>query len=452
MEDYRAYEFKIGKPFRYTDNAEPERYLEKVYEAEAWIRQFQKEDKDGIYWSIDENKPIDFSFCDGISGLAYFYLELGKATKNEEYTDIGLKASQYLARNWRKTLSAKGFFDSPNVELNIASGTISLATVLLQTYRNYKRDIEEKALREIADEILSRKIETGGEITWTDDPTLLFDGGIELFFIALAETLDSKEYDHAIVALVDHILSKEIRDERGGSRWENLLAGYTLDKRPNFELGTAGVGYILSRAYEYTHDVKYLEAAERAAKNIRAISVRRGRGILVPYRDEPTEGLIFYVATCHGPAGTSKLFYNLYKLTGKTEYLETIDELYEGLRAIGVPERQSAGYWNNTCICCGTAGTLQFFLNYYNVSGERKSLEAAIKAGNILLSENEKRVAGRTWPLAFTRVTPEKISETYAYNNGSSGIASALLQLYLTLTTGYKYDKLIDDPYPQKAI
>ena len=29
MEDYRLYQFKIGKPFRYADNADPDKYLEK---------------------------------------------------------------------------------------------------------------------------------------------------------------------------------------------------------------------------------------------------------------------------------------------------------------------------------------------------------------------------------------------------------------------------------------
>jgi hypothetical protein len=138
----------------------------------------------------------------------------------------------------------------------------------------------------------------------------------------------------------------------------------------------------------------------------------------------------------------------LFKITEKNIYLEDMKALYRGMRKLEVPEKQSKGYWNTTCICCGTAGVLQYAINFYSVFHDESSRDVAIQAGNILLNQSEAQGKGVLWPMAFERVKPERITRSIAYETGSSGNAAALLQLYLFLTNNIKkWDRLFDDPF-----
>ena len=131
------------------------------------------------------------------------------------------------------------------------------------------------------------------------------------------------------------------------------------------------------------------------------------------------------------------------------EYFDDITGLYKGLRHKEAPEKQSVGYWNTTCLCCGTAGILQFLINYSLITGSEDAKNVAITAGNILLAENDKEVKGISFPVAYERVHPENVTKSISYTAGGSGVAAALAQTYLFLEGKYEWDRLYDDPYPE---
>ncbi|MBQ3665195.1 MAG: hypothetical protein II919_03725 [Lachnospiraceae bacterium] len=109
---------------------------------------------------------------------------------------------------------------------------------------------------------------------------------------------------------------------------------------------------------------------------------------MIPYKLGIHDNL-FYLGNCHGPVGTTKLFYELYKATNEEQYLQEVFALIEGARALGAPFVQSAGFWNTIGLCCGPAG----------------------------------------------------------YFTGAAGIAVALLQIYCMRTENKGGLHLIDDPY-----
>lgn len=216
----------------------------------------------------------------------------------------------------------------------------------------------------------------------------------------------------------------------------------------------AVVGCALTIAYRYTKKESYLNAAVEAAKHLKAIAVKQGDGFLIPWHDEPGKEDIFYVSTCHGPTGLSKLFYRLFEETGDKQYLDDIKGLYKGFRHLGVPEKMPAGYWNSVCVCCGTAGVQHFLINCCIIFEGEEIAKDAAKAvkiiANVLLGEQEKKVGGRygVWPIAYDRVLPEKMAPAYGYSDGAAGIAAALLQMYLFSKNEFEWIRFIDDPYP----
>ncbi|MCM1399358.1 MAG: hypothetical protein NC225_07760 [Clostridium sp.] len=457
MDKYIDYQFKIGKRFRQQEAQTFDEYLRAAEDVSDYLEQFMVETEDGIYWKDQEpstsnktDKP-DLTYFAGTGGIGYLYLQLYKVTKNEKYLTYATKAVDYLDSHWREQAEvAISNLNMSGIEYGIYMGVAGIGMVIAQYYKYAGRKKDLKVLEEIAYEIIhaAKQDETG--IFWNGDTSMLFDGGVLVYLAKVNEYLQDETVTRAVCKAADCILAKAEKDARGGYAW--LSTAHPNQTRvPNFECGTAGVGYALTVAYDVTGDQRYLNAAMEAAIHLKAIAIQQGDGFLVPWHDNPKEDTIFYVSSCHGPAGTSKLFYRLHQITGKKEYLEFIDGLYKGLRYLEVPEKQSAGYWNTTCLCCGTAGVLQFLINYSLVTGSDKAKEVAVTAGNILLGEQEKQNKGIAFPLAFERVNPGRITKSISYAVGTAGIAAALTQLYLFLENKYEWDRLFDDPYPENA-
>lgn len=445
------FRFEIGKAFRSVDVTDPETYLQTALEAEAYIRTFQVEEEDGIYWSGYLGEKAALSYGLGAAGIAYFYLELYQTTGEPRFRDTVLKASNYLCKHWRESFENAKERASAGGHFSSTSDITGIAKVLFPIYETFHREQEKSTLIAMTDTIVAEAKEDERGIIWDGDPTFGHDAGVVVYLFFASRILHRPDYKVIAEKAADVVLAAGVPDERGGIAWDTNANLFPC-RLPNFEMGTAGTGYALAAAYEYTKDERFLEGAKEAAKHLKTIAVPKGKGFLIPFRDEPDTEQIFYVAECHGPTGTSKLFYQLYKVTKDEAYLQDLRGLLEGLHGIGAPERQSAGYWNTVCTCCGTGGILQFALNLYLVSHDQNALDTAKTAANILIAEQEKQEQGTAWPHAWTRITPEFITVDPGFVNGASGIGTALLQIYQLLNHRFHMDRMLEDPFPTRDV
>lgn len=460
--DYTAFNFEVGKKFNQQVPSSVEEYLEVAEAAHKYLETLKVQTEDGIYWAQPGSDLRDGSLYTGAAGVSYFYLELYKITGKEEYADLVRQAAHFQHAHWKDTeavilgmLKAYGINMETGMEYGYLNGDIGVAEFLLHVYDEFHNPEDLDTVKNIADYVLSkRRPGTEGPL-WGRDCSIAYDSGVMIVLYHISDYFQDKKYLQAANDTADRILSQAIHDPRGGLAWTSTLHDYQgVDRVPNFEGGTAGIGYALGLAYAYTKNPAYLEAAKGAADHIRAISVKQGEGYLVPWHDTDKEAPIFYVANCHGPTGTSKLFYQLYKVTKDESYLEDIRKLYLGLRHIHAPEEMSPGCWNSVCVCCGAAGELHFFVNCALLfAGEdlgKDAAKTARTAGHILLGEQESKSGGRegVWPIAYDRIVPDQVAPTFGYYTGSAGIAASLLQLYLLEKGKFHWDRLIDDPYP----
>lgn len=455
MSNSSVYQFKAGKMFSRKEAGSKEEYLETAEQIHEYLEEYKIVTPDGIYWkdpdfTFGSNWDIDdLSIYSGSCGITYLYLQLYKITGKHIYMDLVLTSADYLDAYWRKQIDMAPEFlgalvPSKLVGCGITIGIAGIGMVLEMVYRQFGRSKDKQAIEEITDYIVEHAICENGQTYWTGKPSAIFDAGIVLYLYKITDLLKNEKILDTAVQATDTLLSKATTDERGGWRWSSFVETIHM---PNYD-GTAGTAYVLSVAYQYTKNRKYLEAAIEGARMIRTLAVKKGEGYIVPFQDIPGEEPIYYMSSCNGPAGTSRLFYNLYRITGNDEYLEDLRKLFKGMRYMEVPEKQSKGYWNTTCLCCGTAGVLRYAINYHRVFGDEESRQVAIMSGNILLAENEKQKKGIAWPMAFERLNPQKITKSIAYETGSSGNAGALLQLYLFLSGRDKeWDRLYDDPF-----
>ncbi len=472
MSDFSLYKFAIDRNFRQKAATSSKEYLAAAESAHPYIEKHKVVTPDGIFWHDEESvfKPgvvlNDLANYMGSSGVTFYYLGLYKATGKKEYLDLVTASADYLDAKWQTQLQiAKDIFEIEGVNDSIYMGIAGIGQVIAAVYTELKRQKDLEAVKAIAAQIIADGKVTNKGLEWSFDKSMLVGGGPVLYLFKAYEVIknagDNYFADKVLEAAIngaDAILAEAIKDPRGGYAWLSTVHP-NQTRVPNFEIGTAGIGYLFAVAYEQTRNEKYLNAAKEAANHLRAIAVKQGDGYLVPWHDNPNEPVIFYASSCHGPAGTSRLFYQLYKTTGDKLYLNDIVLLYKGMRHINVPEKQSVGFWNNTSICCGTAGVLQFVINLALVADELPQDAANIKkdssdvakiSGNILLGESYVDGERVTWPVAFERVKPEIVTEKINYGAGAAGVGAALTQLYLFLENKYSWARLFDDPYPVK--
>lgn len=460
MKIYEKYKFKIGALHdrKKVDNIEE--YVKIAQKTHEYLESLRIDDKDGIFWAHEGKENGDGAVYTGSAGVVYFYIELYKLTKDAKYLDIINKAADYIDINWKKAgeagiamLHEYGIFEDLGTIYNFYSGAASTGEGLIAIYNLTHRQKDLDAIKVMTEFILDNAKEDENGYYWGVDCTMFHNAGTMIYLYHAAEILgDDKVKEYANRA-ADRIVANAIKDPRGGYAWHSTLHG-DVDRVPNFEGGTAGTGYALTVAYKYTKNEAYKNAAIEAAKHLRAIAVKQGEGYLIPWHDVPGEEPIFYLANCHGPAGTSKLFYGLYSITGDKQYLEDIKSLYYGMRHLGAPEKMSAGYWNTVCVCCGTAGIMQFLINcgiVFNGTDFADGVNEVIEiAAEILVGEQESKVDGRigVWPIAYERVKPEKVAPDFGYAIGASGIAATLIQLYQYKKKQIDFGRYIDDPYP----
>lgn len=443
---------KYGKnrKFDVCEAKSPKDYRDAAIEAEHYVRTFQTETGDGIYWNEVETSG-NLTFYRGSAGILYMYIKLYEATASEEYLNIIEKAVRYLRLHWHDMITYASehgeLVDGMAKGLYMGIGGIGMA--LAEAFRLNGSQEALDAVKAIVSFYKKDAVYCEDGAYWSDNSPVYFDSGAVLFLVDAYEILGDDEILTLIEEAANHLIANGIRHEDGGLEINHLIFTPKKDE-PNFEFGTAGVGYLFGKIYELNGKEKYLEAAKAAAKYIVSIAVKQDSGYLIPYKLTMDEDL-FYLGACHGPAGTTKLFYQLYKITGDRYYYNQVIQLTKGLESLGAPLRQSPGYWNTLCVCCGPAGLVSMYIGLYLTDKNEHWRQMARQAGNILLAYKNVDRGAAKWFLAFDRTEPDNITSPAGYLIGTAGIGVMLLQLYLEETDNFKWRRLVDDPFPDKV-
>lgn len=208
------------------------------------------------------------------------------------------------------------------------------------------------------------------------------------------------------------------------------------------------MAYALARGYEASGDESFLEAALAGAAHVRAIATVQGDAALVAYR-EPDMTDLYYLGACHGPVGTTRLFQLLHRITGDDLHAEWVGKLFNGVAATGAPERHSPGYWQNSTLCCGTAGFVHWGVGLWWATGEQQYLDFARRSADKLLGDGFSADGGPVrWFDAFTRTQPDVVTAQTGLTAGNAGNAFALLHLYKALRGEKAAHRLPDEPWP----
>ena len=443
--------FRIGNKFEQAQVTDPNEYLATSLRAEKYIAKYAYQTEDGLYWKkegatwsqIGEHE-VDQSFYSGTTGILYYYLKLWETTGRQEFLDTVKEGTRYLARHWRDFFSQSPIFGMKSMDDGLYMGVGGIGMVLLDIYKSTGDENAKNASREIEQYYIDGKKQDEPGIYWINSPAMAMAGGIILFLLTAFQEFKDEKTKETVLTAAARYVNQGVRTEDGGLDFRGWPGPGT---RPNYEFGSAGAGYLLTLLYEFTKEEVYLNAAKDCAVFMKSIAIPQEKGYLIPY-DTEDEKPFYFLSSCHGCGGDSKLFYKLYQITGDESYKKEISDMVDGLESTGAPERQSAGFWNTQCFCCGHAGLVQYFVGLYESLGDERYRDLAKRTAAVLMGEKEDLDDGTTcWPMAFWRVKPEFLTEDLGYYDGIAGIASVLLQIYLEESGNFHWRRLPDDPF-----
>jgi lantibiotic modifying enzyme len=165
----------------------------------------------------------------------------------------------------------------------------------------------------------------------------------------------------------------------------------------------------------------------------------------------PHERGLHYLGFCSGSAGVARTFYELHRVTGDPGHLDWVERLAGGILQSGAPARRTAGFWNVSCQCCGTAGLLELFVGLWAETGNDAYLTYARGlADHLIDAATDPDGRGFRWYQAYRRLRPGEVSADTGYMVGAAGIGAALLHLDAALRPGQarRVVLLPDNPFP----
>ena len=439
-------------------------YLQAATQTARWIRAAQLRKEQGIAWLPEpdhQDKAItigpDNTIYSGSAGIVLFLLELAKATGDTTYLDDARRGADYLVATWEHLPDTKSEGLLQDRGLSFDQGLAGVAFTLAETWKATQLPVYREAAIQATRRLVSAAKPVGAGVEWVPSPAVGLGGGVVLYLLYAAHTFHDDTFREVAARGGKRIVELAERDPRGGLRWQGVkwpseaarAAGIPANAYfPNFELGTAGVAYVLARLYEETKQSDFLEAAQEGARHIQSIATVRGDAALVHYR-EPDLPDLYYLGYCHGPAGTARLFFQLHKVTGHPEYLEWTEKLARGVVRSGVPEKQTPGYWNVACQCCGAAAVTELFLSLWLATAKPQYRDFALQVADQLVSRHSDLDGkGYRWYQAWTRVKPWDVSAETGYKIGAAGIGAALLHAHLAAQDRYAAILFPDNPFP----
>lgn len=426
-----------------------DRFIRTAGEAAHWLHHVAVNIQDGVCWPAAPGvTPLrrDPSFYYGAAGIVTFLATIFQVTRQER--DLGLArhgACGILAQAEKLPagLVWRAFWKSNARDAGFYSGGGGISLALLHLYQVCGEMRFLKAASDGAKAVANFWTRQGGYrlVGATDISNGAAGAGLCLLYAARFNAIN---HCADAAALIGEKLLDVAIHERQGIWWSEVYGDSVRTHFPNFSHGTAGVAYFLAQLYVFTKEERFLEGARQGAVWLLSNAVRGGHGLRWHHNDDYGRQL-FYSGWCHGPAGTARLFYLLYKITGEESWRRATRQCASAVKHD--LENGSPGLWNLS-MCCGVAGIGDFFASLYLAFGDEEYLDTALGCGDMLIDEALRTPEGTRWIQAEFRAHPNiRLAQT-GFSQGVAGIGLFLVRLHCIGRECLRVPRMPDDPFP----
>lgn len=455
------------------EEIKPEDYLELAEANVRFINTKIKKAPEGITYEINDVPPLgankavkdnfydDITFYAGTAGEVYLNLYLYKITQKKEYLETAVEGGKYLEWRWKNQRGLKRNFS----DFAFTTGWAGVSYVLIALYKT----THDEHYKNLASEILDTEIKSAKKSPdgigwyWSSFNGIVGNAGSVLTLLYAAKALENPEWKEFALEAGRYFLNKG-KKQKVGIAYDGVdvsfFSGGDDYVDPNFPMGTAGVGYTLLRLYEESGDKAFLDAVKGIPEYLDSVAVKSKSGAKLLAHGFPKNSDLFFLGYCHGPAGTARFWYKLYKVTGEKKYLDEALSYAQGIIEAGAPEIKSPGYWAHN-FCCGTAGIMNTFLGLWAETKDEKWLNYARRCGKVIAGDalrsdeydpHEPRVPvdPKTLQVKWIflhRRNPVAATKIGLYD-GAAGVSLMLAELYQAEKGTFDVPRAIDDPFP----
>lgn len=396
----------------------PPSHLDVALKAERWIRTTRIPTEHGVSWPANPLRPerVTPELYNGYSGVVLFYLELFRATGDRQHLSEAVAGARQLAALLPKT--AEEVRDA-----GLYTGIAGLGFVIGQAAMHSGDNQLATAARHSLELVKASARPAGKGVQWSDSNDIISGmAGTGLYLLRSGD----REAVQVAIRAGDRLLETG-EPAQGGLKWG--ISPRVAAKYPNFSHGAAGVGYFLARLYEVTKEQRFLTGALAAMTYLDAVANKENGGWKV-FHVEPNGEDRYYLSWCHGPAGSARLFYQLDRVARQPIAAERIGQCASATIDMGVPEKQSPGYWNNISQCCGNCGVGEFFVSLSNRMPRAEYRQIVERVAANTLERATAEGDGLKWIQAENRVSPNDVIAQTGLMQGAGGVGIFFLHAH----------------------
>jgi len=393
-------------------------WLDKALATEQYIQSVSIVKPEGLTWKTmpDSSEISNTTLYSGTPGIVLFYLELYESTADDNYLEQAQAGADFL-------LSSLPDSTVGPYEVGLYTGLAGIGYTLSEVHQVSKEERFRKGVERVVNllYISAERSEVGAHYGQISD--IVYGGaGIGLFLTQVADLYDLPRAD-SLARDIGLQLIEQRTVEPNGIRWK--MQPTDEIHMDNFSHGTAGVAYFLLELAGRTEELRFLEAAVSAGDWLASQTNEQG---FVSHHLPGGEDL-YYQSWCHGPAGTSRLYYSIWDVTGDQKWMDLIIKGADGTLALQLDQNNTTGFWNNVGKCCGDVGVAEHYLWLYQITGNQAYMDYTLAMTEKAFELASTTGSGIRWVHAENRRSPEQVAAQTGLMQGSAGMGLWFLQL-----------------------
>ena len=424
-------------------------YLEAAIQTADWLDSAGTE-REGLRWWPDwaEADQVNPTLGSGVGGPILFYLALAKATMDDRYREIALAGGRYLLDTLTAVLADAAHARSPG---SLYGGLPGVALTLDAVFHSTGDSAFRRAALATVHRLhqLARSVDDGVE--WAPYNDMLFGSAGTGLFLAHAGGDWGHQPSLDLARQIAETLLARAEPAEVGLTWR--LRQDRDIYLPNFSHGPAGIGYFLATMSQVLDEPRYLAAAISAGEYLVSIARTDDGGFIIPYSVPNGEfNASWDVGWAHGPAGSARLFYVLWRITGDDRWWDIVARSVVALENSGLPGEPAAEFETDRFRIdqrFGQAGVAMFLLDLYQTMGDSAYLVFGREVVDDILAQSTVDLSGRRWTIPQYGFMPaEGDPATFTgYFYGAAGFGLALLRLDGALQGRRWEETLPDNPW-----
>ena len=410
--------------------------LEPALAVGSWLESVAIETDEGKKWAADPENPgaAATDLYSGMGGVILFFVELYRSTEETSYLAEAESGADYLLAQ----LPAES---SPGASAGLYTGFAGVGYVLEEVYKATDRAKYHAGAKHCLDLLESSGEKIGEGVQWGKVTDIISGGaGIGLYLL-YAHQETGEERAKALAEQAGRRLLELGTAENDGLKWRMDPDSDMM--MPNFAHGTAGISYFLARLHRATGEPEFLDGALAGGRYLQSITNEEG----LIFHHVPGGEDLFYLGWCHGPVGTGRLYYELWRQTKDERWREALVKASRGVMESGIPQVRTEGFWNNVSQCCGSAGVADYFLYLFENTQQQDYVRFGFYMIADMLDRATRDETGMRWIQAEHRTQPELLVAQTGYAQGAAGIGLAILHWDAFYQNRQRSIRLPDSPF-----